>query len=315
MTHDPNDAPANEVSHPAIAPPPTRPETGPLQFGDDWPGVFFRGDDALARGRNLCALRDVVAERVSADAAWAHLATLDGLIGDLAVPRDVGPEGQRLRPFGECLPRVGIPRPATVPPPVRAEPVSRLPRAEALLVDALDIVEALYEMTLDLATLVLRGEHEEAVEAASALVQLDPPPALQIPGVGNVPVHLHGWFWRALATAGVRRLTEATEAPNHLSLAVTVKVPPQAPAYAGQELRATVTAHRPGGHTLVETLVQLRAALAAVAREGGIPAEGRAALRALREKGDVTAPDDVTLSRTLAEALAPLPNPGREHAA
>lgn len=22
-------------------------ETGPLQFGDDWPGVFFRGDDAL----------------------------------------------------------------------------------------------------------------------------------------------------------------------------------------------------------------------------------------------------------------------------
>lgn len=26
----------------------TRPETGPMQFGDDWPGVFIRGDDALA---------------------------------------------------------------------------------------------------------------------------------------------------------------------------------------------------------------------------------------------------------------------------
>ena len=25
-----------------------RVETGPVQFGDDWPGVFIRGDDALA---------------------------------------------------------------------------------------------------------------------------------------------------------------------------------------------------------------------------------------------------------------------------
>ena len=24
-----------------------RPETGVLQFGDDWPGVFIRGDDAF----------------------------------------------------------------------------------------------------------------------------------------------------------------------------------------------------------------------------------------------------------------------------
>lgn len=35
----------------AFAPPPdverlTRPETGPMQFGDDWPGVFVRGDNA-----------------------------------------------------------------------------------------------------------------------------------------------------------------------------------------------------------------------------------------------------------------------------
>jgi hypothetical protein len=25
-----------------------RVETGPIQFGDDWPGVFIRGDNALA---------------------------------------------------------------------------------------------------------------------------------------------------------------------------------------------------------------------------------------------------------------------------
>lgn len=24
----------------------SRPGTGPMQFGDDWPGVFIRGDDA-----------------------------------------------------------------------------------------------------------------------------------------------------------------------------------------------------------------------------------------------------------------------------
>lgn len=24
-----------------------RPETGPMQFGDDWPGVFIRGDNAF----------------------------------------------------------------------------------------------------------------------------------------------------------------------------------------------------------------------------------------------------------------------------
>ena len=24
-----------------------RPETGPMQFGDDWPGVFIRGDNAV----------------------------------------------------------------------------------------------------------------------------------------------------------------------------------------------------------------------------------------------------------------------------
>jgi hypothetical protein len=25
----------------------TRPETGPIQFGDDWPGIFIRGDNAM----------------------------------------------------------------------------------------------------------------------------------------------------------------------------------------------------------------------------------------------------------------------------
>ena len=30
-----------------------RPETGPMQFGDDWPGVFIRGDNANYYGFQL----------------------------------------------------------------------------------------------------------------------------------------------------------------------------------------------------------------------------------------------------------------------
>ena len=30
-----------------------RPETGPMQFGDDWPGLFMRGDNACMMGMSL----------------------------------------------------------------------------------------------------------------------------------------------------------------------------------------------------------------------------------------------------------------------
>jgi hypothetical protein len=31
----------------------SRPETGPMRFGEDWPGVFIRGDNALYYGMML----------------------------------------------------------------------------------------------------------------------------------------------------------------------------------------------------------------------------------------------------------------------
>jgi len=31
----------------------SRAETGPMSFGDDWPGVFIRGDNALMYATNL----------------------------------------------------------------------------------------------------------------------------------------------------------------------------------------------------------------------------------------------------------------------
>lgn len=36
-----------------------RVETGPIQFGDDWPGVFIRGDNAMAIA---IALKNAAAE-------------------------------------------------------------------------------------------------------------------------------------------------------------------------------------------------------------------------------------------------------------
>jgi hypothetical protein len=31
----------------------SRVETGPMQFGDDWPGVFIRGDEALFMAQHI----------------------------------------------------------------------------------------------------------------------------------------------------------------------------------------------------------------------------------------------------------------------
>lgn len=51
-----------------------RPETGPMQFGDDWPGVFIRGDNALFNVRALdAALHYLPQDR------WDVRAMLQGL--------------------------------------------------------------------------------------------------------------------------------------------------------------------------------------------------------------------------------------------
>lgn len=42
---------------------PARVETGVVQFGDDWPGIFLRGDHALAFAMELRQLRDEVIVR------------------------------------------------------------------------------------------------------------------------------------------------------------------------------------------------------------------------------------------------------------
>jgi hypothetical protein len=54
-----------------------RPGTGPMQFGDDWPGVFIRGDDAIGYA---LALRRAIERLVEADSPSVDVARLADLV-------------------------------------------------------------------------------------------------------------------------------------------------------------------------------------------------------------------------------------------
>ena|SRR5579859_2565491 len=72
-----------------------RVETGPIRFGDDWPGVFFRGDNALMFAAHLRNTINLVVMATTPEAVevkpsaatvaqWAlSLAVVEGLISEL----------------------------------------------------------------------------------------------------------------------------------------------------------------------------------------------------------------------------------------
>jgi len=80
-----------------------RPETAPMRFGDDWPGLFIRGDVALGW---LTILRARVLARLDGDALARDV--IAGMIAALEETRHpVQPERlQLLRPWAECRPGV-----------------------------------------------------------------------------------------------------------------------------------------------------------------------------------------------------------------
>jgi hypothetical protein len=56
-----------------------RPETGPMQFGDDWPGLFIRGDNALM-GFAPAVYRAI---QTLPESEWMTRAQLSGLLETL----------------------------------------------------------------------------------------------------------------------------------------------------------------------------------------------------------------------------------------
>ena len=57
-----------------------RAETGPMQFGDDWPGVFIRGDEA----NHFAYVLDAFLTAEDWDADRISMAVLKGLAATLA---------------------------------------------------------------------------------------------------------------------------------------------------------------------------------------------------------------------------------------
>ena len=80
-------------------------ESGSVVFGEDWPGLFLRGDDALYHAQHLKLVLDT-AERASTDPmvlAYVEMLRFNLLRKLESVHVDVVVERQHLRPARECL--------------------------------------------------------------------------------------------------------------------------------------------------------------------------------------------------------------------
>jgi hypothetical protein len=55
-----------------------RVESGPLQFGNDWPGIFLRGDEALMQANALAVVLACIP-----DEQWPQRSVVSGMIETL----------------------------------------------------------------------------------------------------------------------------------------------------------------------------------------------------------------------------------------
>jgi len=74
-----------------------RAETGPMRFGDDWCGVFVRGDDCAGC---LMYLENL---RLSANLSTMEQIYLGTVISVLSGSREPVQDVQQMRPIEECL--------------------------------------------------------------------------------------------------------------------------------------------------------------------------------------------------------------------
>jgi hypothetical protein len=79
-----------------------RPETGPMQFDDDWRGIFIRGDDAFGYITMLKILQDQLPE--DKKDMFILIGGLDGLIDLLASSNHhQNTDGvQMMKKFADC---------------------------------------------------------------------------------------------------------------------------------------------------------------------------------------------------------------------
>lgn len=73
-----------------------RAETGPMKFGDDWRGVFIRGDEALAYAQLIRRFAEMTGWTLTSVSALASLL-------ESANEHMPSTEVQHLKPWGECV--------------------------------------------------------------------------------------------------------------------------------------------------------------------------------------------------------------------
>lgn len=80
-----------------------RPETGAMQFGDDWPGLYIRGDNALGYMMALDAvLQSVTNQHTVPMMQVKGLLRLLGGVDDRVGTDDRDKPIQRLKPLNDC---------------------------------------------------------------------------------------------------------------------------------------------------------------------------------------------------------------------
>ncbi len=79
-----------------------RPETGPMQFGDDWRGVFIRGDNALML---YVPLLNELREKLKSEDDFLLSVSLNNLINVLASAEHnhENQDVQIMKSFEECV--------------------------------------------------------------------------------------------------------------------------------------------------------------------------------------------------------------------
>jgi hypothetical protein len=64
----------------------TRMETGPVQFGEDWPGLFLRGDDCIRMRLDLIQIKEYIKGIYDPGMKAWWLMTLNNMIDLLSKP-------------------------------------------------------------------------------------------------------------------------------------------------------------------------------------------------------------------------------------
>ena len=81
----------------------SRPETGPMQFGTDWPGVFIRGDNAFAFANYLTVAIESLESEMMLPRLSPTLESVKGLRDVLQSAYKEAAETQKLKEFDECI--------------------------------------------------------------------------------------------------------------------------------------------------------------------------------------------------------------------